>query len=256
MLTQTASPSDGTIQAGSAAFDALMLAITTCQTPLTVKIDHVQTEMALIRWDMDKFRERVAEVERRVSGTGDIQREYCADLQILKSKVKILEARAGDAENRNRLNNLRVLGLPEGAESSDPMAFMEHLLPSLLPKANFSPHFSIERSHGMPATRGPQGAPPHTFIVKLLHYRDRDTVLRVAHLQGELKFENAKLQIFPDYPVETQRQRKSFDQVCAVLREKGVKYSMLFLAKLQDGDRVQFFTSPRETTAWADTLQY
>lgn len=40
--------SDGVIQAGSAAFDALMSAITNCQSTLTVKIDHVQTEMALI----------------------------------------------------------------------------------------------------------------------------------------------------------------------------------------------------------------
>lgn len=52
-------------------------------------------------------------------------------------------------------------------------------------------------------------------------------VLRAARLQGELKFENAKLLIFPDYSVETQRQRKSFDQVRAMLpRERGqVQYA-------------------------------
>lgn len=58
METQTEAPLDGAIQTGSAAFDALMLAITTCQSTLTVKIDHVQTETALIRWDIDKFRVR------------------------------------------------------------------------------------------------------------------------------------------------------------------------------------------------------
>lgn len=54
METQTDSTSDGAIQASSAAFDALMLAITTCQSTLT-KIEHVQTETALIRRDMDTF---------------------------------------------------------------------------------------------------------------------------------------------------------------------------------------------------------
>lgn len=205
---------------------------------------------------MDKFRERVTEVERRVSETEDCQREHHTDLQALELQVKNLEIRAEDAENRNRRNNLRVLGLPEGAEGADPVAFMEELLPSLLPKAKFSNHFSIERAHRIPASRGPPGAPPRTFIFKLLHYRDRDTVLRVARLQGELKFNNTKLLIFPDYTVETQRQRKAFDHVRGMLRQRGVKYSMLFPARLrvQDGEKAHFFTSPREAARWAESL--
>lgn len=261
MASPSASPPDGAIQTGSAAFDALMLAITTCQATLTTKIDHVQTETALIRRDMDKFRDRVTEAERRVSDVEDTQREHHADIQALKLKVKHLENRAEDAENRNRRSNLRILGLPEGAdpvaEGADPVALIEGLLPKLLPRAAFSPHFSIERAHRMPATRGPLGAPPRTFIFKLLHYRDRDTILRAARVQGDLKLGDATLHIFPDYSVETQRRRKSFDQVRAMLRQKGVKYSMLFPAKLrvQDGERVQFFTSPRDAAAWAETLR-
>lgn len=66
METQTDSTPDSTIQAGSAAFDALMLAITTCQSTLTAKIDHVQNKTAFIRRDMDKIRDRVTEVERQI----------------------------------------------------------------------------------------------------------------------------------------------------------------------------------------------
>lgn len=81
-------------------------------------------------------------------------------------------------------------------------------------------------------------------------------MLRATGLQGELKFDNVKLLIFSLYSVETQRHRKSFDHVRAMLLEKGVKYSMLFptMLHVQDGDRVQFFTSPREAAAWADTI--
>lgn len=136
-----------------------MLAITTCQTTPTTKIDHVQTETALIRRDMDKFRDRVTEVERRVSNTEDVLRDHHADIQALKLKVKNLEARAEDADNHNRRNNLQVLGLPEGAEGDNTVEFMEGLLPALLPRAKFSPHFSNERAHHIPAARGPQGAP-------------------------------------------------------------------------------------------------
>lgn len=108
----------------------------------------------------------------------------------------------------------------------------------------------------MPASRGPQGSPPHTFIYKLLHFKDRDVVLKEARALAELRYENAKLMIFPDYSVETQRQRKSFDTVRAKLQAKGLKYSMLFPARLlvEDGETVRFFTSPEEASSWAETV--
>lgn len=40
----------------------------------------------------------------------------------------------------------------------------------------------------MPATRGPQGSPPRTFIFKLLHFKDRDMVLKKARAIQDLKF--------------------------------------------------------------------
>lgn len=106
MNTQTDSPADVAILAGSASFDALMQAISTCQSTLNAKIDH------------------------------------------------------------------------------------ELLLPLLLPCARFSPHFSIERP-----TRS-----THIYF----QTSSLSRLLREARIQGELKFENRKLLIFPDYSVETQ----------------------------------------------------
>lgn len=57
---------------------------------------------------------------------------------------------------------------------TDPTAFMEHLLRTLLPRTPFSDFFVVERAHRIPATQGPLGALPRTFILKLLNFRDRD----------------------------------------------------------------------------------
>lgn len=221
------------------------------------KIDHVQTNVDFIRRDLDSFRGRMAEVEQRVSGTEDTVRDHSGDLHTLKARVKALESRAEDAENRNRRSNLRIVGLPEGAEGMDPTAFTERLLKDLLPGARFSPFFTIERAHRMPATRGPQGSPPRTFIFKMLHFKDRDMILREARALQELKYENTRLMIFPDFSMETQRQRKSFDTVRAKLRAKGIKYSMLFPARLrvEDGESTRFFTSPAEASSWIETVR-
>lgn len=50
--------------------------------------------------------------------------------------MKALESWAEDSGNRSRRNNLKVVGLPEGAEGQDTVAFTEHMLRTLLPEAS------------------------------------------------------------------------------------------------------------------------
>lgn len=238
-------------------FEALMQAITNCQSTLTGKIEQMQLDISLIRRDMDTFRNRLSEAERRVGDAEDVLQDHTVSLRTLQTKIKALETRAEDAENRNRRNNLRIVGLPEGTEGAEPTSFTEKLLRELLPQAVFSDVFVVERAHRMPATRGPPGAPPRTFILKLLNFRDRDLVLRESRKIEQLRYEGAKLMIFPDFSIDTQKQRRSFDQVKMNLRNKKIKYSMLFPARLrvQDGERVRFFTSPEEASQWLETIQ-
>lgn len=61
-----------------------------------------------------------------------------------------------------------------------------------------------------------------------LNFCDRDLVLRDSRELDGLRFEGAKLMIFPEFSVETQKLRKSFDHVKLNLRQRGLKYSMLF----------------------------
>lgn len=130
------------------------------------------------------------------------------------------------------------MSLVQKAEDPDPSGFTERLLRQLFPQMAFFPFFAVERAHRMPAARGPLGAPPRTFILRLLNYRDRDAVLRESRKMEALRFEGSHLMIFPDFSVETQKQRKSFDHVKQALRQRGFKYSMLFPARLrvQDGE--------------------
>lgn len=55
------------------------------------KIDTMQLEMGLIWKDMDKFRTRLTEVERRVGDTEDVLRDHTSSLRTLTTKVKALE---------------------------------------------------------------------------------------------------------------------------------------------------------------------
>lgn len=92
--------------------------------------------------------------------------------------------------------------------------------------------FVVERAHRMPARPPPQGAPPRTFIAKLLNYKDRDTALRMAREKGNIPVGNVKVAIFPDFSAEVQRRRQSFTEAKRKLRNLQYKYSMLFPAVL------------------------
>lgn len=59
------------------------------------------------------------------------------------------------------------------------------MLCTLLPQAQFSLHFTVERAHRMPSVKGPRDTPSRTFIFRLLNFRDQDLILREARKLGE-----------------------------------------------------------------------
>lgn len=80
-----------------------------------------------------------------------------------------------DLEGRSQRNNIRILGLIEGAESNKMEHFLEYMLPKVLGNPSFTPQFVIERAHRSPGKRPLVGAPPMSIIARLLNYRDRPT---------------------------------------------------------------------------------
>ncbi|XP_073480012.1 proteinase-activated receptor 1-like [Aquarana catesbeiana] len=196
-----------------------MAAISACQAALSGKIEAVQMDVGLIRQDLDKKRARLGAAEQKVGRVEDVTEEHSVAIRTLQNKVKVLEYHADDAENRSRRNNLRIVGFAEGAEGQNPATFVEDLLRSLLPGAQLSP--------------------------------DRDELLQAARVMKEISYQNSRMFLFPDYTVETQKQRRSFKAVKAAMRAKGINtasfsrvdYELSDLRAYLDG--VDFATLPQ-----------
>lgn len=62
---------------------------------------------------METFRGHLTEAEQHIGDTEDTARDHTTELHTLRTKVKSLEFKAEDAENHNRRNNLRIIGVPE-----------------------------------------------------------------------------------------------------------------------------------------------
>lgn len=164
-------------------------AISLCQSTLTTKLEEVKVDISLIRQDMTKLRERVTETETRISRAEDTLYPLQHSQEDLKRQIQQLAQKHDDLENRARRSNLRFIGLPEGSEGTDLATFLEKLLINMYGREAFSDTFVVERAHRMPARRPPEGAPPRTFIAKLLNFRDCDAVLWLARLKGNIPFQ-------------------------------------------------------------------
>lgn len=61
-----------------------------------------------------------------------------------------MQRRADAAEDRQRRNNIRVVGLPEGVEGKKPTQFAELLFKQLLSLQDIPPTYVVERAHRVP----------------------------------------------------------------------------------------------------------
>lgn len=92
------------------------------------------------------------------------------------------------------------------------------------------------------------------MLAKLLHYRDREAILRCARERSNVKFNGIRVSFYPNFSAEVQRSRAKFGDVKKYLRALQLPYAMLYPAKLHvtaDG-HAQFFESAREAAAWLD----
>lgn len=137
-------------------------------------------------------------------------------------------------ENRLRRNNLCLIGGPEKAEGSNPGDFFQRWLARIIGKDRLSPLYTVEQ--GIECRLGRYLLMPRP--VRILHYKDRDTILRIARDLPDLKIDNQKIRMFPDFSAEVQRRR---------VRDLQVSYSMIYPAWLRITalDGTQFLESPK-----------
>lgn len=232
-------------------------AISSCNTSLatmTLHMGGLKADMALIRNDLQKINDRVEAAEGRISTVEDQLPSMQKTLKTATLQIAALLSKVDDLENRSRRSNIRLVGVPEKAEGRDPVAFLESWLSDTVGKDLLSPFFAIERSHRVPTRPLPPGAPPRPMLIKLLNFRDRDTLLRAARDKGDLSINGQRVSLFPDFSGEIQKKRMLFLDIKKRLRALGVPYSMQFPAKLRVValNATHFFDSPKDALSWLD----
>ena len=109
------------------------------------------------------------------------------EVLILHDRVETTQAQLGDAENRSRRQNIRIKGVPQGAEGDYLEGYIQRLFHHVVPAFD-AKDILLDRTHcagvGNPRT---QQAPD--ILPCLYCYRQKETILTAAKSASQFTFE-------------------------------------------------------------------
>lgn len=194
------------------------------------------------------------ELTERLTSTedqaADHEHRICAvetSITELQQENKRLRAKLSNLEGRSRYNNIRILGIPEGEEKGRPTEFVSNLIPKLLGDDNFAKPVVIDRAHRIQQPKPPEGSRPRMMIARVHLTQDKEKIMRLGR-QRSMEYEGNRILIFPDYSAEVMEQRRRFREVLQLLREKEIRHSLRFPARLHidHEGQVKTFNDPDE----------
>ncbi len=108
--------------------------------------DILKTELAAMRTEFSSHMTTIQNICSKVDFLIREQREQKKVIGEHTSRLDALEQQVTDIQDRSRRSNLRLLGLPEGAEKDDPIGFLKRSLPIWIPSL-WGKDIEIERAH-------------------------------------------------------------------------------------------------------------
>lgn len=100
-------------------------------------------------------RERTIALEGRVSLIEADLNPLKREMRAIREQMVNFQMNIDEMKNRMQRKNVRIVGLPEQSEGSDPTVFLENRFKYLFGEHSFSSFFALERAHRVPS-RPPQ----------------------------------------------------------------------------------------------------
>ncbi|KAE8291557.1 hypothetical protein D5F01_LYC08911 [Larimichthys crocea] len=182
---------------------------------------------------LKEIEERTTEAENRIAATEHTCETVDARVQELENQIRSMAEHIDDLENRGRRKNVRVIGLPEDAEGTNPTKFFESWIPDLLGLETKAGRVKIERAHRTLAPKPGPNQRPRPVLIRFHNFTDKQRVLDASRRSGTVKYKESTIMFFQDLSAAVLRKRKGFDEVKKRLRDTGAKYMMLYPATLK-----------------------
>lgn len=148
---------------------------------LRSEISSVRAELAsatnALRATADSHATRLPDLENTATFCGDSVRDLQTTVIDLSQEVSSLKAKCEDLESRSRRNNVRVVGLREDIEGSQPATSMAKWLHETLHLDSLP---VIDRAHRSLRPKPKTGEAPRPIIIRLHYYGHSSSIIQKA----------------------------------------------------------------------------
>lgn len=130
---------------------------------------------------------------------------------------------------------MKIMGLKEGAEGRNPVAFFEKWIPEVLNMDMQREVIKIERAHRLGPFQESSGGgrKPRPVLVRLREYTERQRILQAARNNGAVIFGGQEVSFYQDFSAEVVKRRKESAYARKRLQEAGVRYAFLYPAVIK-----------------------
>ncbi len=207
----------------SAVRDAMDSVLIPALRELREDIQATNKSVKELREELEVIATAVKQTHDRVDSVQAAAREDRRAVTDLRNQLERLTEKMTDMEDRSRRNNVRLVGLPDGAEGSNAAGFLRVNLSKWIPSLK-GRDIEIDRAHRV--YDGGRGSDrPRTLIFHVLRWHDRSEILKGARQAYPVKCaqDNVTLLFFPDFsPAKTIR-RKAFNPVLKKITALGLQ---------------------------------
>ncbi|KAJ1191195.1 hypothetical protein NDU88_000511 [Pleurodeles waltl] len=208
-----------------------------------VATKQLQVVVSKVAKTCSEIGERIAAIECRADALESDLGVVTKQAAMHESQLSDIQWKVEDFENRQRRNNLRLIGIQEGVEGQDSRAFIIRLLKAAHPEQTGSDwEKEIQRAHRFPlrlrsqqltGASGTAQQQPRAFIVYFGNYLLRQIVFEKARPDARISSEGCTFFSRPDFCHATVERRWHLRQLISPFQEKGAEAYLLSPARLK-----------------------
>lgn len=208
-------------------------------TELAGALSPVNATLEQVKSYYEAHDERLREVEDGLNDYSDRLVNVETAMDALRRENVSLKEKLDDLENRSRRSNVRVVGIPEKMEGSDPIKFITDFFEEVLGKDFFTSPLVISRAHrvGPNSSNVKETSAKQTrsrvFLVLFHYFQDKHRIIQFSRQRRELFFRGHRVFFHEDFSADLAKKRAAFKEVKSRLFGKGVRFGLLYPARLR-----------------------
>ncbi|KAJ1110443.1 hypothetical protein NDU88_007794 [Pleurodeles waltl] len=210
-----------------------------------VKLANRQLQLAIkkVAKSYQDIGTRNASMETRTEELETEVRAATAQTATQEQQISDIQWKLEDAENRQRLNNLRILEIAEDLEGQDTRAYIVSLFKKAFPNlTGWDWEKEVQRAHRFPlmrkkqtsTTTGRDQSYPRAIIVYFGNFLLRQVVFERTRPNSKLTVEGVSFFTRPDFAHATVEGRWRLRQIIAQFQELGAEAYLLSPSRLKD----------------------